>query len=99
MHKSCLPIPKSALLVGHTNFFCNHTSQGQSVMFSLKLLLLKKTLQPLFVDMVQLLFFNTRSLGLPGAYLIDLKKKNGWVDLGATQLFSTEDAWIGNPAT
>ena len=67
-------------------------------MFSLKLLLLKKTLQPLFVDMVQLLFFNTRSLGLPGAYLIDLKKKNGWVDLGATQLFSTEDAWIGNPA-
>ena len=67
-------------------------------MFSLKLLLLKKTLQPLFVDMVQLLFFNTRSLGIPGAYLIDLKK-NGWVDLGATQLFSTEDAWIGNPAT
>ena len=67
-------------------------------MFSLKLLLLKKTLRPLFVDWVQLLFFNTQSLGLPGAHLVDLRKKNGCVDLGATQLFSTQDAWIGNPA-
>ena len=46
-------------------------------MFSLKLLPLKKTLRPLFVDGVQLLFFNTRSLGLPGAYLVNLRKKYG----------------------
>ena len=79
-------------------FFCNHTWQGQSFMVSLKLLLLKKTLRPPFMDGVQLLFFNSRSLGLPGAHLVDLTKKNGWFDLGATQLFSTQDAWIGNPA-
>ena len=35
-------------------FFCNQTWQGQSVMFSLKLLLKKKTLRPLFMDGVQL---------------------------------------------
>ena len=67
-------------------------------MFNLKPLLFKKNLRPLFVNGVQLLFLNTRSLGLPGAYLVYLRKKNGWVDLGATQLFSTQDAWIGNPA-
>ena len=67
-------------------------------MFSLKLLLLEKTLRPFFVDGIQLLFFNTRSLGLPGAYLVDLRKKNGCVDLGATQLFTNQDARIGNPA-
>ena len=67
-------------------------------MFSLKLLPLKKALRPLFGDWVQLLFFNTRSLGLPGAYLVDLRKKNGLIDFGATQLFSTQDVWIGNPA-
>ena len=50
------------------------------------------------MDGVQLLFFNIQSLGLPGSHLVDLRKKNGWVDLGATQLFSTQDAWIGNPA-
>ena len=58
-------------------------------MFSLKLLLLKKTLRPFFMDGVQLLFLNTWSLGLPGAHLVNLRKKNGWADLGATQLFST----------
>ena len=67
-------------------------------MFSLKLLLLKKTLRALFMDGVRLLHFNTWSLGLPGAQLVDLRRKNGWVDLGATQLFSTQDPWIGNPA-
>ena len=67
-------------------------------MFSLKLLPLKKTLPPLFVDGVQLLFFNTRSLGLSGAYLIDHRKKYDCVDPLATQLFSNQDAWIGNPA-
>ena len=59
---------------------------------------LKKTLQLLFMDGVQLLIFNTRSLGLPVAHLVDLRGKNGWDDLGATQLFSTQDLWIGNPA-
>ena len=67
-------------------------------MISLKLLLLKKTLRALFMDGVQLLLFSTRSLGLPGAQLVDLRRKNGWVDLGATQLFSTQDPWIGRPA-
>ena len=50
------------------------------------------------MDGVQLLLFNTQSLGLPGAHLVDLRRKNSWLDLGATQLFSTQDAWIGNPA-
>ena len=67
-------------------------------MFSVKILLLKKMLWPLFVGGVQLLFFNTQSLGLPGAYLVNLRKKNDCVDVGATQLFSTQDAWIGNSA-
>ena len=58
----------------------------------------KKTLQLLFMDGVQLLIFNTRSLGLPVAHLVDLRGKNGWDDLGAPQLFSTQDPWIGNPA-
>ena len=65
-------------------------------MFSLKLVLLKKTLRPLFMDGVQLLLFNTRSLGLPSAQLVEIRRKNGWVDLGATQLFSTQGIWIGN---
>ena len=51
------------------------------------------------MDGVELLLFNTQSLGLPGAHLVNLIRKNGWVDLGATQLFSTQDAWIGNPAS
>ena len=67
-------------------------------MFRLKFSLLKKTLQPLFMDGVQLLLFNTQSLGRPGTHLVDLRSKNGQVDLGATQLFSTQDPWIGNPA-
>ena len=50
------------------------------------------------MDGVQLLFFNIQSLGLPGSHLVDLRKKNGWDDLGATQFFSTQGAWIGNPA-
>ena len=66
-------------------------------MFSSKRLLLKKFLRPLFVDGVQLLFFNTWSLGFPWAYLVDLRKNNGWVDLGATELFSTQDSWIPAP--
>ena len=42
VHESWQPTPKSAFLVGHTNFFCNYRWQSESVMFSLKLLLLKK---------------------------------------------------------
>ena len=67
-------------------------------MFNLKLSLLKKTLQPLCMDGDQLLLFNTSSLGLPVAHLVDLRGKNGRVDLGTTQLFLTHDPWIGNPA-
>ena len=62
-------------------------SHVQFKTFTLK----KKTLQPLFMDRVQLLLFSTQSLGLPGAHLVDLRKKNGCVDFGATQLFSTQD--------
>ena len=53
------------------------------------------------MDAVQLLLFNTLSLGIPGAHFINFKQKYGkygWVDLGATQLFSTQDAWIENLA-
>ena len=50
------------------------------------------------MDGDRLLLFNTWSVGLPGAHLVDLRGKNGQVDLGATQLFLTENAWIGNPA-
>ena len=67
-------------------------------MFSLKLLLLKTILQPLFVDKVLLLLFNAESLGLHVAHLVNLRRKNGWVDLRANQLLSTQDPWTGNPA-
>ena len=33
------------------------------------------------------LLFNTRSLGLPGAHLVDLRRKKGCVDFGPTQRF------------
>ena len=41
----------------------------------------------------------TRSPEVPGTHLIGLGKMTGWVDLGATQRFWTQDPWIGNPAT
>ena len=50
------------------------------------------------MDGVQLLLFNTRSLGIPGAHLVDLRRTNGRADLGAIQLFSTQDPWIWNTA-
>ena len=34
----------------------------------------------------------------PGIHLIDLRRMEDWVDLGATQWFSTWGPWIGNPA-
>ena len=67
-------------------------------MFSLKLLLLKKTLQPLFMDGVQPLLFNTQSLRLPGTHIVNLRRKNDRADHRDTQLFSTQDSWTGNPA-
>ena len=44
------------------------------------------------------LLFTTRSPGVPGTYLIDLGRMKGWVDLGATWWFWTQDPCIGNPA-
>ena len=38
---------------------------------------LKKTFRPHFMDGVQLLLFNTQSLGLPGAHLVNLRRKSG----------------------
>ena len=77
--------PKGALLVGHTNFFCNQTWQGQLVIFSLKLLLQKKTLQPLLwmgfnclkaTEPLQgdSLLSTTQYSGLPGTRLVNLGK-------------------------
>ena len=64
-------------------------------MFSLKRLLLNKTLPPLFMDWVHLLLFNIWSLVLLGAHLVDLRKKNGLVDHGATQLFHLRTSGLG----
>ena len=44
------------------------------------------------------LLFTTNSPEIPGTHFIDLKKMKGWVDLGATQWFWTQDPWIANPA-
>ena len=57
-----------------------------------------KNFTTFFMEGVYLLLFNTRSPGIPSAHLVSLRRKNGWVDLGANQLFSTQDAWIGYPA-
>ena len=86
-----------ALLVGHINF-CYQTWQGQSVMFSLKLLFIKKTLRPLFKDELQLaqgyrgttrrqFTFYFWSSGLPGTYLVNFGRMKGCADLGATKRF------------
>ena len=65
-------------------------------MFSLKLLLLKKNYEPFLWMRFNFLkaplrgdslLFNTRPLGLPGAHLVDLRRKKGCVDFGATQRF------------
>ena len=42
--------------------------------------------------------FTIQFPGVPGTQLINLGRMKGWVDLAATQLFWTEDPWIGTPA-
>ena len=67
-------------------------------MFSLKLLLLKKTVQLILMDGFNCLkateplrgdnlLFTNRPPGLPGTYLINLQRMKYLVDLGATQQF------------
>ena len=36
---------------------------------------------------------------VPGTHLIDLRVMKGWVNLGASQCFSTSERWIGNPVS
>ena len=43
------------------------------------------------------LLFTTKSPEISGTHFIDLWRMKGWVDLGATQWFWTQDPWIGNP--
>ena len=43
------------------------------------------------------LLFATKSPEIPGTHFIDLRRMKGWVDLGATQWFWTQDPWIRNP--
>ena len=61
----------------------------------------KKILWSFFKDGVQLsqdytantrkiLLFTTKSAGVPGTHLVDLRKMKGRVDLAATQCFLTE---------
>ena len=45
------------------------------------------------------LLFTTKFPEIPGTHFINLGRMNGWVDLGATQRFWTQDLWIWNPAT
>ena len=84
--------------MGHINLFYNQAWQGQSVMFNLKLLLIKKTLRPLFIDGLQLaqgyrrttrrqFTFYFRSPRLPGTYLVNFGRMKGCVNLGATKRF------------
>ena len=44
------------------------------------------------------LLFTIQLPEIPGTHFIDLRRMKGWVDLGATQWFWTQDPWIGNPA-
>ena len=42
------------------------------------------------------LLFITKFPESPGTHFIDLGRMKGWVDLGATQWFWTQNPWIGN---
>ena len=54
-----------------------------------------KAIQPLQGDS---LLFTIQFPEIPGTRFIDLGRMKGWVDLGTTQWFWTQDSWIGNPA-
>lgn len=41
---------------------------------------------------------NTKSQGVSSNHLIDHERIKGWVDLGDTKLFRTQDVWIGSLA-
>ena len=43
------------------------------------------------------LLFTTKLQEIPGTHFINLRRMKGWVNLGATQWFWTQDPWIGNP--
>ena len=43
------------------------------------------------------LLFTAKLPGIPGTRFIDLRRMKNWFDLGATQWFWSQDAWIGNP--
>ena len=42
------------------------------------------------------LLLATKFPEIPGTHFIDLRRIKGWVNLGATKWFSTQDPWIGN---
>ena len=69
----------------------------------------KKTLWPFFMEGFNCLkyteplqgsslLFITQFRKIPGTHLINLGRMKGWLDLGATPWFSTQDHWIGDPA-
>ena len=39
-------------------------------------------------------FYHTKSSEVPNTHLVDLQKMKGWIDLEATQCFSTLEPWI-----
>ena len=44
------------------------------------------------------LLFTTKFPEIPGTHFINLGRMKGWVNLGATQWFWTQNPWIGNLA-
>ena len=44
------------------------------------------------------LLFTTKFPEIPGTHLIDLRRMKGWVNLGVTQWFWTQNLWIWNQA-
>ena len=79
--RSCFRIPK---LTKKTNFMAPFYGWGSTA----------SKLGPLQVGS---LLFTTKFPEIPRSHFIDIGRKKGWVDLGATQWFWTRDTWIGNP--
>ena len=44
------------------------------------------------------LIFTIKISEIPGTHLMDFGRIKGWVELGGTQWFWTQNPWIGNPA-